>query len=73
MSVDEVQAEHDIHTLRTLVDDIALDWRAPNGNRVLKENRHLIENALDDLSRIVESIRETSQSYTVDLRTLETV
>ncbi len=73
MSTDQAQAEHDLHTLRTLINDLSLDWRTPDGHRALLDNAHLIENAMDDLSRIVESIRRSSTAYTVDLRTLETV
>ena len=73
MSNDQAQAEHDIHVLRTLINDLSLDWRTPDGHRTLIDNAHLIENAMDDLSRMVESIRRSSTAYTVDLRTLETV
>ena len=73
MSNDQAQAEHDIHVLRTLINDLLLDWRTPDGHRTLIDNAHLIENAMDDLSRMVESIRRSSTAYTVDLRTLETV
>ena len=73
MSNDQAQAEHDIHVLRTLINDLLLDWRTPDGHLTLIDNAHLIENAMDDLSRMVESIRRSSTAYTVDLRTLETV
>ena len=73
MSNDQAQTEHDIFTLQTLLNDLSQDWRTPDGHRTLIDNAHLIENAMDDLSRMVESIRRSSTAYTVDLRTLETV
>jgi hypothetical protein len=73
MSVDHEQAEHDLATLRLLISDLMLDWRTRDGRRVLTDNAALIENAMDDLSHLVEIVRETSRSCTVDLRTLEHV
>lgn len=75
MSVDHEQAEHDLATLRLLISDLMLDWRTQDGRRVLTDNAALIENAMDDLSCLVESVRVSTAAHVVDLReiTLELV
>lgn len=71
MSIASIQAEHDAHTLRTIVDDLAADWRTSEGRAAILDNAHLIENAFDDLVLLVEQIRSQSSKVVVDLRSLE--
>lgn len=68
MSIDYQQAEHDAFVLRSVIDDLATDWRTPDGHQAIIDNAHLIENALDDLVLLVERIRRASTSRVVDLR-----
>lgn len=65
MNADTTQAEHDISVLRMVITDLHTDIRTPDGHRAIVENGHLIENALDDLSLLVEKIRRASTSHVV--------
>jgi hypothetical protein len=64
----DIQTEHDVHTLHTVINDLFLDYAHPVGHCTLIENRKAVESAADKLALLLEKLRTASTVRVIEIK-----